>query len=128
SIQNFDLSYSYNKQHKRNPLLDHDDLTNQKFGLGYTYNIKSKPIEPFKKMVKSRSKWMTPIKDFNFNLLPANFTFRTELNRILNETQVRNIDGSPYEIPTTYYKDFTWMRNYALRWELTRSLSFDYNA
>src|SRR5690606_26558493 len=39
-----------------------------------------------------------------------------------------NIDGSPYEIPTTYYKDFTWMRNYALRWELTRSLSFDYNA
>ncbi len=128
SVQNFDLSYAYNKQHKRNPLLESDDLTSQRLGLGYAYNIKSKPIEPFKTVIKSRSKWLSPIKDFNLNLLPSNFTFRTELNRILNETQVRNIDGSPYEIPTTYYKDFTWMRSYVLRWELTRSLSFDYNA
>ena len=128
SVQNFDLSYAYTRQHKRNPLLSSDDLTNQKLGLGYAYAIKSKSIEPFKRKIKSTSKWLAPVKDFNFNLLPANFTFRTELNRTMDETQVRNIDGGPYRIPPTYYKNFIWMRSYVLRWELTRSLSVDYNA
>jgi cell surface protein SprA len=50
------------------------------------------------------------------------------LNRTMNETQVRNVDGGPYKIEPTYFKNFTWMRNYSLRWELTRSLSFDYSA
>jgi cell surface protein SprA len=127
-IQNFDLTYAYTKQHKRNPLLESDDLTTQKLGLGYAYAIKSKSIEPFKKKIKSTSKWWGLIRDFNFNPLPANFTFRTELNRAMNETQVRNIDEGPYEIPPTYFKNFTWMRSYTTRWELTRSLSVDYNA
>ncbi|HTN46202.1 MAG TPA: cell surface protein SprA [Flavipsychrobacter sp.] len=129
SARNFDLSYSYNKQFKRNPLIESDELTTQKLGLGYAYNIKSKPIEPFKKLIKSKSKWFGLIKDFNFNLLPANFTFRTELNRIFNETQVRNVgDDDLYRIDPTYYKNFTWFRDYNLRWELTKSLSFDYHA
>src|SRR5690606_19344050 len=56
-------------------------------------------------------------------------TFRTELNRIMNETQVRNIGGDTrYKIEPTYFKNFTWRRDYNLRWELTRSLSFDYRA
>lgn len=129
SIQNFDLSYAYNRQFKRNPTIESDNLTNNKLGLGYTYSIKAKSIEPFKKMVKSKSKWFSLVRDFNFNPLPSNFTFRTELNRIMEATQVRNVynDGA-YAIAPTYYKNFTWVRNYALRWELTRSLSFDYSA
>lgn len=128
STKNIDLSYAYNRQFKRNPLIESDELTSHRIGLGYTYNIRSKPIEPFKKMIKSRSKWYNLIKDFNFNPMPANITFRTELNRIMNETQVRNVSDGPYKIEPTYYKNFTWMRNYILRWELTRSLSFDYSA
>ncbi|XZF13363.1 cell surface protein SprA [Chitinophagaceae bacterium MMS25-I14] len=129
SISNFDLSYAYNRQFKRNPTIQSDNLVNNKLGLGYTYNIKSKPFEPFKKLIKSRSKWLVLAKDFNVNLLPSNFTFRTELNKVFEETQVRNIynDGG-YNIEPTYYKNFTWIRTYALRWELTRSLSFDYSA
>ena len=129
SVKNFDLSYAYNRQFKRNPLIESDELTNHKLGLGYTYNIKSKSIEPFKNLIRSKSKWVSLIKDFNFKFLPANFTFRTELNRIMDETQVRNIDEDPlYKIPATYYKNFTWLRDYNLRWELTNSLSFDYHA
>lgn len=128
SLKNFDASYAYNRQYKRNPLIQGDELTNHKLGLGYTYALRSKPVEPFKKLIKSRSKWFSLIKDFNFNLLPANFTFRTELNRIMNETQVRAFTDGPSQIQPTYYKNFTWLRTYALRWELTRSLSFDYSA
>lgn len=128
SLKNFDASYSYNRSFKRSPLLEKDELIDQRLGLGYNYTIKTKFIEPFKKVIKSKSKWLAPIKDFNFNLLPSNFTFRTDLHRIVAETRVRNIDEGPYQIPSTFFKNFTWDRVYAVRWELTRSLSFNYNA
>lgn len=128
SVKNFDLSYSYNKQFKRNSIIAKDELVDQKLGLGYTYAVPGRSIEPFKKMIKSKSRWLSLIKDLNFNPLPSNFTFRTDLNRIFNETQVRNIGDGLYEIPSTFYKNFTWRREYRLRWELTRSLSFEYGA
>lgn len=128
SVKNFDLSYAYNRQFKRNPLIEGDELTNHRLGLGYTYNVKSKPVEPFKNLIKSRSRWWALIKDFNFNPLPANFTFRTELNKIMDETHVRSIGEGAARMEPTYYKNFTWLRDYNLRWELTRSLSFDYHA
>ena len=128
SVKNFGLSYSYNRQFKRNPLIEGDELTQHRLGLDYSYSFAGKSIEPFKKLIKSRNKWYGLIKDFNFKLLPSNFTFRTELNKIMDETKVRNVENDGYQIPPTYYKNFTWLRTYALRWELTRSLSFDYTA
>lgn len=127
SLKNFDLSYSYNRAFKRSPLLEKDELIDQRLGLGYNYTIKSLTIEPFKKKIKSKSKWLQPIKDFNFNLLPSSFSFRTDLHRMVGETQVRNIDGGPYAIPSTFYKNFTWDRDYTVRWELTKALSFNYS-
>lgn len=128
SAKNFDLSYSYNRQYKRNPLIQSDNLTNQKLGIGYSYSVKSKPFEPFKSLIKSRSKWFSLVKDFNINPLPSNITFHTDLNRIFDQTQVRSVGDALYQIEPTYYKNFTWKRDYSLRWELTRSLSFDYHA
>lgn len=127
-IKNFDISYAYNKQFKRNPIIESDNLLDQKAGLGYTYNIKSKSIEPFKRAISTKSPWVSLIKDFNFKLLPANFTFRTNLQKIFNETQVRNVTNDPIAIQPTYFKNFLWSRVYTTRWELTKSLSFDYTA
>jgi cell surface protein SprA len=128
SLKNFDLSYAYNRTFNRNPLLESDEYLDQRLGLGYAYNIRTKFIEPFKRINKSTSKWWAPIKDFNFNLLPSNFTFRTDLRKVFGETIVRTIGEGDYQIPPTYYKNFTWARSYALRWEFTKSLSFNYQA
>lgn len=129
SIKNIDLNYAYNRQFKRNPLIEADELVNQRLGVGYSYSLRSKPIEPFKSLIKSRSKWWSLVKDINFNPLPSTLAFRTELNRTVNETIVREVGGDgDYRIPPLYFKNFTWLRTYNLRWELTRSLSFDYNA
>lgn len=129
SAKNFDLSYAYNSQSKRNPLIEKDRVTTNRLGIGYAYAVRSKAIEPFKKLITSRSKWWGLIKDFNFTPLPSSVGFRTEMNRVMQETKVRNInsDGA-YDIPSTYYKNFTWVRTYNFRWELTKSLSFDYTA
>lgn len=128
SVKNFDVSYAYNKTFKRNPIIESDKLLDQKVGLGYTYTIKSKPVEPFKKIIKTKSPWVSLIKDFNFKLLPANFTFRTNLQKIFEETQVRNVTNDPIKIDPTYFKNFLWSRVYTTRWELTRAMSFDYTA
>ncbi len=129
SIKNFDFSYSYNDQLKHNPTIAKDEITTQKFGVGYAYGLKVKPIEPFRRIIKSKSKWFSLIKDVNITPLPSSFTLRNDLNRVAEETQVRSVnDGSGYVIPPTYYKNFTWNRAYTLRWELMRSLSLDYSA
>ena len=129
SIKNFDFSYSYNNQLKHNPFVSMDKLNTQRLGVGYTYSLKTKPIEPFKKLVKSKSKWFSLVKDFNVTPLPSSFSVRNDLNRLSEETKVRDVnDGSGYVIPSTFYKNFNWNRVYNLRWELTKSLSFDYNA
>lgn len=127
-IKNFDISYAYNREFKRNPIIESDRLIDQKAGLGYTYTIKSKPIEPFKRTIKAKSPWLSLIKDFNVKLLPANFTFRTNLHKVYNETQVRNVTNDPIKLDPLYFKNFLWTRTYTTRWELTRSLSFDYTA
>lgn len=129
SIKNFDFTYAYNNQLKRNPVLEMDKLTTQRYGLGYSYSLKSRPVEPFKAAIKSKSKWLALVKDFNFNPVPSTFNMRNDLNRVTQETQIRNIDdGSGYKIQPTFFKNFTWNRTYALRWEIMKSVSLDYNA
>ena len=127
-LQNFDLSYSYTQTDKHNPLLEKDQLDEHHASLGYTYSSKVKPIEPFKKLISQKKKYLYLIRDFNFNVLPTNFTFRNNINRTMGETRVRNIDEGAYPITPNYYKFFTWVRTYTLRWDLTKALSFDYNA
>ena len=127
-LQNFDVSYSYTQTNKRNPLVEKDQLDEHHLSLGYAYIIKSRSIEPFKKLIPQKRKYFQLIRDFNFNLLPANFNMRNTLNRTIGETKVRNIDEGAYPIDPNYYKFFTWNRAYNLRWDLTKSLSFDYTA
>ncbi len=127
-LQNFDVSYAYNQTDKRNPLLDKDLVDEHHGSFGYSFAPQTKPIEPFKKLISSKGKYLRFIKDFNFNVLPSNFTFRTNIDRLIGETQIKNIDDGNYKIPANFYKFFTWGRNYNLRWELTKSLSFDYSA
>jgi cell surface protein SprA len=127
-LQNFDLSYAYTQTVKHNPLIENDQLDEHAASFGYTYAVKAKSIEPFKKLIPQKRKYYQLIRDINFNFLPANFTVRNNLLRTIGETKVRNIDEGNYPLPINYFKFFTWNRTYSLRWDLTKSLSFDYSA
>lgn len=126
SLRNFDFNYTYNKAYKRNFDLETDALEDQKLGIAYIYNIPWKAIEPFKKL-KWKSKWAVPIKDFNLKLWPTSFSFRNDLHRVFGETQYRNKDGDDYIMPTNYFQNFTWNRDYNLQWDLAKSLSLHYS-
>ena len=128
SLRNLDLSLAYNRQFHRTPLIQSEEILDQRFLLNYNYTFRGKPWEPFRKRIKSKSKWLDLARDFNINYVPTNFSFTNELKRDYSELIVRNIDrNSDYEIPAYYYKNFVWNRRYSLRWELTKKLSIAYS-
>lgn len=132
NISNFNFSYSYSNTMKRSPLLVFDDLQDHIGNVGYAYAPNAKSIEPFKKIIKSKNKkvdkYLTLFRDFNFKLLPTNVSLNSDMHRVFGATQVRNIDDGNYQLPTTFYKFFTWSRTYNMQWSLTNNLSFNYQA
>ena len=128
SIENFDVSYSYTKMERYNPLIESEEMTRHRAGLGYNFVATPKYWEPFKKGMKATSKWFDLVKDFNLNYAPSLLSFRAEVNRQFGAIRPRNVGGPKGIIPETYDKYFTFDRYYNLRWDLTRSLNIDFTA
>lgn len=128
SLSNFSVSYSYSEQFARNIKTDHKINREVRGALTYNYNSTSKPIVPLKNVQWLSSKYLRLIKDFNFNPIPSQFSFRTDLSRNYFEQQNRNIIRPDIDFQPTYSKDFLWNRIYTLNWDLSQSLKFDFNA
>lgn len=127
SIENFDLSYSYTKQEHQNPLIESDELTTHRGGLGYNYSANPKYIEPLKKLIKSKSPWFKILKDFNFNPVPSLLSFRADAKRQFGAFRPKNV-GAKTLLPETYNKYFTFDRYYNLSWNFTSALKLDFDA
>jgi cell surface protein SprA len=128
-ISNFDVSYSYLKIKSHTPLIENNEITKHRYGLGYNFTPKPRYIEPFKRLFKkTKTHWFDLVKDFNFNLIPSQLTFRADVNRQFGAIRPRSIGASKYSIPETYDKYYTFQRDYILRWNLTRSINFDFTA
>ncbi|MDB5223451.1 MAG: sprA [Chitinophagaceae bacterium] len=131
-ISNIDLSYSYTKTQAHNPLIEYNDVTKQRAGLGYNFSPQPKYFEPFKKLIKTKSHWFDLIKDFNFNPIPSQLSFRADIFRQFAVIKPRSVTSDfknfTYNTPETYDKYFTVDRQYLMRWDLTHSLNLDYSA
>ena len=128
SVTNLDLNYSYIETQSRDPLIENDLLRRTRGAIAYNYAPQVRPFEPFKKMIKSNSKWLALIKEFNITPAPAQISIRADVFRQFGALRVRNIGGGPYKIPETYNKFFTFDRYYIMQWNLTKSINIDYNA
>lgn len=128
SVTNFDFNYSYIQTLNHNPLIENDELRRTRGALGYSYAPQLKALEPFKKMIKSKSPWLALIRDFNFMPAPSQIAFKADLFRQFGATRLRNVGGGPYKIPETFNKYFTFDRYYILQWPITQSINIDYNA
>ena len=128
-ISNFDVSYSYLKIKSHTPLIESNEVVKHRYGLGYNFSPKPRYIEPFKRLFrKTKTHWFDLVKDFNFNLIPSQLTFRADVNRQFGAIRPRSVGASKYSIPETYDKYYTFQRDYILRWNLTRSINFDFTA
>jgi cell surface protein SprA len=128
-FENFDFSYAFYLMRSHNVDVKFDDLTRHVGGFGYNYSMRPKEVAPFQNISFLRSPWLKLIRDFNFYYAPTSFSFRTNLEREFQEKLMRNKNiGADIKIPTSYYKNFIWNRDYNLRWNFTRGLRFQYQA
>ncbi|MFO7941011.1 MAG: cell surface protein SprA [Bacteroidales bacterium] len=130
SPANVSLNYSYYETYQRNINTEYSVDKRYRGGLNYIYNMQPNYIRPFQRTDSKllRSNAMRLIRDFNFNLIPSNLSFRTQMDRQYNAIKTRNINNPYIRIEPTYNKEFMWTRQYDLKWEITRGLSIEFMA
>ena len=127
SIENFSASYSWTNSTHHNSTTSEDQTINYKGSLIYNYSAAPKYWQPFKKAIKSKSAWWSIFKDFNLGLSPTLLTMEADIDRQFAVFRSRNVDG-PDTLQESFDKYFYFNRNYSLRWNFTKSLSFDFTA
>jgi len=126
--ENFAVSYSYNEIFRRN--VNTEFKVDKTYRGMFSYNYSSRPtlVEPFKNINLLQKGPLKLLGDFNFYPLPTQISYRTDLSRRYHETQTRNITNPDFILPATYEKDFLWNRFFDLRYDLTRSIKFDFSS
>ncbi|MES2416603.1 MAG: cell surface protein SprA [Bacteroidota bacterium] len=126
-IENFNVSYAQTKFSHRDFINENSLQHTYRASLGYSYNGTPKNYQPFDKLIKSNT--LKLLKDFNFSLLPSAINFRIDLDRFYAENTLRNNDPNNFlPINTTFNKNFLVSRVYGIAWNLTNSLSLDFDA
>ncbi|MFC2089379.1 cell surface protein SprA [Bacteroidota bacterium] len=128
SLSNWSTSLSLNEVNSTNPNLEYFATKRLKGNVSYNFNNRPKNIQPFSKVKFLSSKWFRFIKDFNFYYLPSRLSFRTDMDRAYMEKQTRNINNPDFIVKPTFKKDFFWNRDYNLKFDLTKTLKFDFTA
>ena len=127
-ISNLDFNYSFTRQQRTNPIIESEDIKRTRAALGYNFAPQPRFIEPLKTLIKSRSPWLAVLRDFNFNYKPALFSFKADVFRQFGAVRSRNVGDGSYKFPETFDKYFYFDRYFTMRWDLTRSLTLDFNA
>lgn len=122
---NFTFSYSQNKQKNRDPDYEYENTYDYRGSLLYSYSPYFKPFKPFSKLIKSKSKNLKFLKDWEFNWLPATISFNNNISRYYYEQQERNTTDVTVELPISVSKNFIWDRSFAITWNFTKSLSMN---
>ena len=126
---NFSFSYSHSHSHTSGETTVYENEDNWRGALNYNWTPVYKSWEPFKRLIKSRSKWFEIFKRFGLNWLPQNVTFNTEMVRNYYELQERDMESTENSLlPLTFSEQFLWNRDFALRWDLTRNLHMNFQS
>ncbi|RDI52174.1 T9SS outer membrane translocon Sov/SprA [Flavobacterium glaciei] len=127
--ENFTFSQSINQVERHD--FEIEDYADQQVNtsVDYAYTFKPKSIEPFKKskFMKKSNYWKL-LNDFNFNYLPSNVTFNTNIIRQYNRQQFRQVDVEGIGLEPLYRRNFAFNYQYGFNYNLTKSLKLNYTA
>jgi cell surface protein SprA len=127
--ENFTLSQSYNEVEHHD--FEIEEYTNQESNtaVDYAFSFQPKPIEPFKKSkFTKKSTYWKALSDFNFNYLPTNINFNTNIIRQYNRQQFRQVDVVGIGLDPMYRRNYAFNYNYGFNYNLTKNLKFTYTA
>lgn len=128
ALRFFSASYSFNSVRRSTPFIKDDWMRTYSGGLNYNYGGQPKYIEPFKKLIKSKSKAWDWAKAVNFNFIPNSISFTNQIDRTFGEFQQRQLPGEQFTMPEQFIKSFTWNRNYTFDYNPIRALNVNFTA
>lgn len=128
NIENFTLSHSYNKIEQHNFEVEQHVNQTARTSIDYNYGFKYSGFEPFKKATKFKEKkYFKWLSDFNFNPLPNNVSFNTNILRQFNQQKYRSLEVQGLEISPLYRRNYFFNYNYGLNFQLTKKLNATYS-
>ena len=68
------------------------------------------------------------MKDFNFNYLPSNISFSSNITRQYNKQQFRQVEVDGIGLDALYRRNFLFNYQYGFNYNLTKSLKVNFNA
>lgn len=130
-VENLTFNYSNNKIEHRDFEIENSLQQNIRTGANYTFGFDPLKIEPFKNNDSIfNGKYWKAIKDFNLNLLPTNISVNTDINREFNSQTFREVAlvGNNIGIEEVFRRNYTFDFQYAINYNLTDNLSFNFTA
>nr|WP_199002768.1 cell surface protein SprA [Flavobacterium sp. ASV13] len=128
-VENLTFSQSYNQVERHDYEVESyvDEQSNT--AVNYAYTFQPKEIVPFKqtKFMKKSEYWKL-LSDFNFNYLPSNISFNTNILRQSNRQQYRQVDIQGIGLDPLYRRNFAFNYQYGFGFNLTKSLKLNYTA
>ncbi len=124
---NFTFNFSFNKQTKSDPTTEYEYTNDYRGSFQYSYSPYIKGLKPFS-WIKSKNKNLKFIKDWEIQWLPNNISFMTNMSRYYYEQQTRSETDVMFQLPVSVSKNFLWDRQFAVTWNLIKSLSLSFNS
>ncbi|WP_348797643.1 cell surface protein SprA [Flavobacterium adhaerens] len=126
-VENFTFSQYYNEVESHDFEIEKNIDQQSRTTLDYAYNFQSKSVEPFQKskFTKKSSYWKF-LSDLNFNYLPSNLTFNTNVVRQNIKQQYRQVEDIGIGFEPMYRRNFGFNYQYGFNFNLTKSLKINY--
>nr|WP_324219010.1 cell surface protein SprA [Flavobacterium sp.] len=127
--ENLTLSYSYNQVDRHD--FEIEDYIDQQVNttVDYAFSFQPKSVEPFKKSkILKKSDYWKLLSDFNFNYLPSNISFSSNIIRQYNKQQFRQVDVAGIGLDPLYRRNFLFNYQYGFNYNLTKALKLNYTA
>lgn len=124
---NFSFGFSVVENNVRNATTQYERQLEQRFLFSYVYSPMVKPLRPFFKNSKGKTKYRF-LNELQFGYLPKNIAINSDMYRNYYELQLRDIANMGNNmIPVSFREDFFWNRSLAINWEFTKNLRFNLN-
>ncbi len=127
-VENLNFTYAYTEQFQSNSNIEFSSARTHQAAVGYNFSMTPKPVTPFAKTKGLNSPFLKLIKDFNFNTSPSQLSMLVSLERTYSETKLRDNSGLGFPLDTTFAKTYKMTRQYGLKYDLTKSVKFDFDA
>ena len=127
--ENLTLSYSYNEVERHDFEIESYIDKQVNTTVDYAYTFQAKPFEPFKKTkIFKKSDYWKLLSDFNFNYLPSNISFSSNIIRQYNRQEFRQVEVAGIGLDPLYRRNFLFNYQYGFNYNLTKALKLNFTA